>query len=330
MNMAKLIGFCVVGFFGVLLLFGSFYVVPSGEVGVIKHIGVFEDTPASPGAHLKAPFADSVYKENVQMHVVNYSAANKDVNDQEPSIEANGIISEPAISVLDAKNVGYEIDLTVQYTPFASKMPDILTNYGENYFDKALQPVIRAVARDVGGQYAVETIADNRQAFEAKVESGLEEKFKGLPFTFNGVQIRNIDLPDAVKERIIQVQQAQQDKQKLDVQAQQAVVNRTIIDTNAGAAADKLRLEAEGTAAQILAIGRAQAEANRLVSQSLTPLLVENNRIGKWDGSLPQYLMGSSSGMGMLLSVPSLTKKPAAVVQPDAPADDNGGGNDNQ
>lgn len=307
MNIQKLIGYAIMGLFSVILLLSSFYVIPSGEIGVVKHVGVYEDTPAQPGAHWKEPFADSIYKENVQMHVVNYAAANKDVAEGAATTEEGGIISQPNITVLDAKNVGYGIDLTVQYTPIASKMPEILTNYGENYFDKALQPVIRAVARDVGGQYAVETIADHRQDFEAKVEQELEADFKGLPFVFNGVQIRNIDLPDAVKERIIQVQQAQQDKQKLDVQAQQAVVQRTIIDTNAGAAADKLKIEADGEAGAILAKARAQAEAYRLQNQTLTALLVENNRINvfkeKWDGTLPTTIIGNGAGQGLLLNI---------------------------
>lgn len=297
---------------------GTYTVIPAGEIGVVQKAGgAYDPMPLSPGVHGKTPFYDSVLKEDVRMHVVNYSAANKDANDSAASDIQDGIIAEPAIQVLDTKNVGYGIDLTVQFTPIASDMPTILAQYGENYFDKAIHPLIRAVARDVGGQYGVEDIAAQRGQFEAKLLAGLEERFKGLPFTLNGVQMRNIDLPDNIKERITQVQQAQQEKQKLDVQAQQAVVQRQIIDTQAGAAADKLKIEAQGEADAILAKATAQAKAYQLQQQTLTPLLVENNRINafkeKWDGALPQYILGGGSAAGGIMSLLNLPAAAAAT-----------------
>lgn len=321
----KIVKWALIAFAAVMgfsMLMGCFYVVPAGQVGVIQLNGGSYVDVQNAGTHAKYPFFEKVLLEDVRLHVVNYSANNKsDGSDDTTVMDNSGIIAEPALPVLDTKNVGYGIDLTVQFTPMSGDMKDILEKYGTNYFDKLLHPLIRATARDVGGQYAVESIADHRDEFETKLRITLEERTKGLPLTLNGVFLRNIDLPDTIKERIVQVQQAQQEKQKLDVMAQQALVNRQIKDTNAGADADVAKITAEGEANAILAKATAQAKAYQLMQQTLTPLLVENNRINafkeKWDGSLPTtfYSMGGGGMGNLLFNLPAPQKEPSGGKQ---------------
>ena len=62
----------------------------------------------------------------------------------------------------------------------------------------------------------------------------------------------------------------------------------------AEAEAKKKVAAAEGEAASQLAIAEAQAKANRLLSESLTPQLVEYERIKRWNGILPQITSGAT------------------------------------
>jgi regulator of protease activity HflC (stomatin/prohibitin superfamily) len=52
---------------------------------------------------------------------------------------------------------------------------------------------------------------------------------------------------------------------------------------------------AEGNAQALLTNARAEAESNKMRQQTLTPLLLEQMKIEKWDGALPQYQMGGGS-----------------------------------
>lgn len=72
----------------------------------------------------------------------------------------------------------------------------------------------------------------------------------------------------------------------------------------ARADADKKIEEARGTAESITAIARAQAEANRILSESLTDQLIKNKAIEKWDGVLPKITGGESS---LLVDTKSIT-----------------------
>jgi regulator of protease activity HflC (stomatin/prohibitin superfamily) len=46
---------------------------------------------------------------------------------------------------------------------------------------------------------------------------------------------------------------------------------------------------AEGNAKAMLTIAEAEASANKLKQSTLTPLLIQQAFINKWDGALPQY-----------------------------------------
>ena len=54
--------------------------------------------------------------------------------------------------------------------------------------------------------------------------------------------------------------------------------------------------EAEGKAQSLLVQAKAQAEANEILNKTLTPMLIENKKIEKWDGVLPK-ITGNSIPM---------------------------------
>lgn len=60
------------------------------------------------------------------------------------------------------------------------------------------------------------------------------------------------------------------------------------------AEAEKSVAKAEGDAKSILAVATAQAEANRILSKSLTPELVSYKSIEKWNGVLPTFTGGAT------------------------------------
>ena len=54
---------------------------------------------------------------------------------------------------------------------------------------------------------------------------------------------------------------------------------------------------AEGNAQAMLTQAKAEAEANKLKQVTLTPMLLQQQWIEKWDGALSQYSLGSGTNM---------------------------------
>jgi hypothetical protein len=72
--------------------------------------------------------------------------------------------------------------------------------------------------------------------------------------------------------------------------------------------------QAHGYATSRVLEAQADADAQRLLTGSLTPLYVQYLMSQKWNGALPQYSIGGtgSSGVGALFSIPA----PAATATP--------------
>jgi len=282
--------------------YSSVYVIQSGTVGVLSRFGKYSDTVSTAGLHFKIPLIEAVSTMDVKMQTVNYAGHDQGVRDND------GIIQKEVLDVLDAQNMAYNIELTVRYTPNGQKMPLILTEYGRNYFEKAINPVVRDIARNVGGQYRVETIADKREAIQHEIKGELAKAFKGLPFILNDANLRKIDLPPAIRAKIQDVQIAKQEEQKLKIDVRKAEQSKLVIQTQAQAAKSKqiiaaeadaqqqrLRADAKAYAVKVKSI--AQASANARLAKSLTQLLVKQNQIDKWDGKVPTVQAGEGTGL---------------------------------
>lgn len=68
-------------------------------------------------------------------------------------------------------------------------------------------------------------------------------------------------------------------------------------------AANEQKALAEGRASAILREAQAQAQANRLLAESLTPALVELKKLEKWNGELPQFGGGSGGGVVPIVTI---------------------------
>ena len=290
----------VIGLFLFVAAMGSFYTVNDGYVGVVSTFGEYNDSETTPGLAWKFPFVQSVDKMDVKMQTVNYKRLYQAADPDDA--EDDGVRLMPQISILDSKNLPIGIDLTVQYTPVGSEMSAILRTYGMNYFDRKINPIIRASVRDVASQYDAENIARKREEIGRMIKANLTKEFEKLPFTLNDIALRNIILPPTVAEKVKQVQEAKQEEQRLAMVEKQAVVDKRIAVIKAQKEAEVRFTKAEGEARAITVKADAQAKANRKVASSLTELLVKQNQIERWDGVVAKYQLGTNTSM--LMSVP--------------------------
>lgn len=289
----------------------SSYTTTNGQTAMISNLGSLEDPVTAPGLHWKNPFTESVAYYNTQLHSVNYGGA---VMSSHNATDDSGIMTEADLAVMDAKNVGYNIEMTIQYTPDVTQFKQTLTKYGANYYDKLINPEVYDIVRDVGSHYAVDTIADHRAEITIELKSRLSSIFKNYPVTLNDVTLRGITLPPSITDRILATQQAQQEVNKLVNQEKIAEEQRSIDIVKADALRQQAVLQAQGVAQATLLQKEAEAKGNHELASSLTQTLVDYIRAKQWDGALPQISSGAGGGFMFQMPVPTRgrTVAPAA------------------
>lgn len=83
----------------------------------------------------------------------------------------------------------------------------------------------------------------------------------------------------------------------MKIQATQQAQQRENEVRTAEAEAKKKFAAAEGQAKSILKVAKAQAEANKLLADSISPELVQYKSIEKWNGILPTMMAGDAIPM---------------------------------
>jgi len=141
--------------------------------------------------------------------------------------------------------------------------------------------------------YTSDELMANRARFEQEVRSMLEkslndEGFKVQEFT------SQITPPQSLSAAIEAKNQAIQEALKAENLVKQAEANAQIAIAKAKGEAEATRVKAD-----------AEAYYNRTISASLSPLIVQEDWIEKWNGQLPQVTSGQG---GMMINLPALSK----------------------
>lgn len=163
----------------------------------------------------------------------------------------------------------FTVDPTISFRVMAGESPRIFSKYRKEIgqiTETTLYNYTRDAFRIQFNQYSTDSIISNRQSFEDKVQQALGDALKKEGFELeqmtSGLQYPEV-IVQAVNLKNKAVQQAMQVENELKV---------------AEAQARKKIVEAE-----------AEAKANDLRQRTLTPLLIQQQFIEKWDGRTPLY-----------------------------------------
>ena len=275
-----------------LFAFKPFTIINSGEVGIKVTTGKFEKKPLGAGLHFYIPIFQKIIPVNTRIRLITYSNdVSRELGDNYKNFEG-ALRRNRAIPVLDKRGLTVNIDLAVQYSLKAESAPETIEKWGSSWEEKIINSKVREVVRDVVGQYTAEQLPEMRNAIASAIQTKVRERVESLPnqpVILSSVELRNIVLPPKIKEKIEQVQAAKQDvtiaeqeKEKAKQQAQRAA-------EIAKGVAQKNRIEAQGEADKIRIEAESQAKANKLISDSLTPALIELKQIqmqGKFNDAL--------------------------------------------
>ena len=255
-----------------LLAASSFTIIPTGYTGVRTTFGQIDKTTLQNGFNWKIPFIQSIEL----------------VNNKQQDIDYNGQIwSETA----DRTAIYYDgVSVTYQINPQMSAW--IYANVAD-YKNSLVNTNIVSSAIKASSKNLTDVDATNRGIIEPMVlenlQKSLDEKYEPGTIIINKVVISNVDFDESYNDAIAEKQRAQIEAQR------QAIENeRAIAKAEADAKVKKTEAQAEADALLIRA--EAEAEANEILQKSLSDEILRQMFIDKWNGKLPTYMSGDSSG----------------------------------
>ena len=269
-----------------LVLAKPFTIIEEGQRGILSTNGKYQDQALLPGLHFIVPVIQKVYVVDTKVRIINYASR------IEATGGTSGILTKPAITVLDKRGLPVSIELTVQYRLNSQFAAQTISNWGFSWEDKIINPVVRDVVRNVVGKYDAESLPQIRNKIAQEIDKGVRDSVTGLknsPADLQSVQLREIGLPPKVKEQIERVQVAKQEVQRAEQEVERAKQEAFKRAEEARGVAEKARIEAQGVADAVTIEADAQAKANILIAKSLSTKLLELEQIkvqGKFNEAL--------------------------------------------
>ncbi|GAB4025915.1 SPFH domain-containing protein [Spirosoma gilvum] len=161
------------------------------------------------------------------------------------------------------------------YRKYRKELPDIENNI--------LRTIVYNSYRDVANAFSPDSLVNNRVGFEEQVEAKLRKALSDDGFAFENIT-SNLTPPESLQAMIDAKNTAVQNALRLQNQIAAERATAEIAVTKANGIARARIIEAE-----------AEARANELKQKTLTPLLVQQEWIKKWNGQLPTTQLGSNT-----------------------------------
>lgn len=243
-------------------------IIRPGEVGVRQRLGRINDKVLPEGPKTYNPFTSSILTVPIR-------TVNVEVKLNLPSKEGLTVASE----------------MSIFYRMQPTDAAKIIREIGMSYETEVILPVFRSAAADVTSRFLAKDMhSGERAAIEDQIRSQMGEILEERGIIIENVLMKSIQLPAGLTRSIEEKLQAEQDAQRMEFikMREQRDAERLIIQSAGqrdaliiAAEGEKRQMEiqAEGEANAILTRARAQAEANELLTKSLTPAVLQNRSI---------------------------------------------------
>ena len=273
--------------------------VPAGYVGIVYSMnGGISDEVLTQGWHIISPTKEvTLYSIGIEQ---SYLTAGEDGDSK----------GDDSFEVPSSDGKGLNVDLTFTYRYDVNQVTDLFTRFkgqsGKEVRDSFIKPNIIFWTKEVTAKYPVtDILGDERANLNIAVSDYIRDKFEPYGIIIENVSLIDINADDETRasvQRKVNAQQelelAQIEQKTANVQAQkdkevaliEAEKEKEVAEINA----EKAKIKAEGDAEATKIKAEAEAEANSKIAKSLTPELIEKEKIDKWNGSVP-VVDGSST-----------------------------------
>lgn len=196
------------------------------------------------------------------------------------------------------------VDLEFSYRFNQDTIADTFVKFkgksGETVKDTFIKPKMKAWTQEVTAKYPVtDVFGDKRQELNEALDVYLKEKFEPYVIIIDTANFTNISTDSETQAAIQKKVNAQQEQELANIEAKTAKINAdkdkevALIEAEkekekAAIEAEQAKIKAEGQAEATRIKAEAEAEANRKIADSLTPELIEKQKIDKWNGDVPR------------------------------------------
>lgn len=261
-KLAVIIVSAVLLLMGVLIFFfGSMYSVKTGEVAVISKFGKVNRISRD-GLHFKLPFIESKSIIETRERLYTFNSNNPE--------KQKGLL----VSTKDLQSVSVEISVQASIND-PEKLYRAFQGHHEERF---IRPRIREVVQSNIAKYTIEEFVSKRSEISQLLFQDLKDDFEKYGVLMANVSITDHDFSDAYEKAVEAKKVAEQEVEKTRFQTQKQQVE----------AENKVKVAEFAVKEKEL-----EAKANAVMSQSLTPQLLEKMKYEKWDGKLPQVQGGN-------------------------------------
>ena len=287
MEIGKIIGgfiALIAVFFGITVVFGSWYTVDQTERGVVLRNGALTGL-AQPGLHCKMPWFDDVHKVPVKTITWTWDKMNSYSFDQQPA----------------------DLKISVTVRPVPDRVADLYARFGslDAMVRQVVSPVVNKEVKVVFGHYTAVKAIQQRGQLNGDIKDAITKALSEDPMIIvESVQLENIEFSQAYLHSIEQRMLAEVEVQKLQQNAEREKVQAQITVTQANAQASALRADAQAKADSVLMQARANADATRLRGEAeasaihargealaKNPGIIELVRAERWNGSVPSTMI---------------------------------------
>jgi len=272
--------------------------VQANEVGVVFNVlnGKLSDEPLRAGMHIIIPGIQEVTIYSIAQQEYTMAAA----------ITEGAVRGEDAVEALTADGQKVLLDVTVIYRISPVNANEVHLKWQDRYQNGLIRPTLRALTREVLGQYDVQEIyGAKRTELATNIKEQAQSRLARDGFEVIDVLVRNIQFSEEYINSIEQKQVAQQQALEAEFRVQQREQEAEQQRALARGQADAVKIRAEG-----------EAEALRLINEQLAqnPLLLQWRYIENLGDNVQMIIIPSNSPF--LFDLEQLMQTAEATPQP--------------
>ena len=258
-----------------IVVWSTFVIIPAGSRGVVLWWGSVENRIMGEGLNFKVPIAETVIKVDVR-------------------------VQPHPFKEIDASSKEYQIVKMTGMMNFhidPSYVNELYQKVGLDFAQKVIDPAFNDFVKEVVPTYPIGEILPKREEIRHTAMKKLGDNLSRYHIIVDDIYFADIrfsaEYEKAIEAKQVAQQQVETQKQILaqrEIEAQQKVAT------------------AKGESQSILLVAQGQAQANDVLSRSITPILVSYKSIEKWNGALPQV----SGGAIPFIDLGKMERLPAA------------------
>ena len=201
----------------------------------------------------------------------------------------------------DTQSIDQTIVTQVIVNP--ARCEDLYRLFKGNHIDGIVKPVLYDGFKSATAGFTLEDAIAKRDQLSAKMLENVKDNLASYGIVIVSVEIKDVQIPEDYRKAVEEKKVAEQIRARTEIEKQTAIIK----------------------AEQELEVRKLEAEANKIMTESLTQDILQKMYLDKWDGKLPAYMGGGGDGFSLMLPVDasagSSSPKASTPPEPVTPAE---------